>query len=604
MMVFGRAQELAVSLGAEYGDAARLEVGLASIEFADGTSVVPPLSGVTVIVGPNNAGKSITLRQIYNLLARASTTIDRPPGPRLVDDIRVHRVGESYDVYAWLGDHAHAAPPSRGKIFTRFNSQSGGRAEVGRVDRGWGDGPYLAELAAFFVFFAGDTQSRQQFAGGAGQRPEAMDPPTHPLHVLEEHPDLERHLSEVSERVFGQPLVLDRLYGRLQLRVGRLPMPAPAIDNVTPEYRDALAALPPLAEQGDGMRSFLGLLLPLLTSTYPLVLVDEAEAFLHPPQAAALGRELARLAQDTGTQVILATHDRPLLTGLLEAGAPVSVVRLSRTGDVTAVRQLNAEQLREIWIDPALRYTNLLDGLFHRLVVLAEGDGDCRFYSAALDAAHARSPLQVLPADVLFVPAGDKHRLALLTRALRALDVDVRVTADFDVLREERTLQGIVEALGGDWGQVAADWAVATKSLRASSQPRRIRDARPGIEAALGQDDMTALTKDIVDAVKAQLRLDDPWTLAKRQGLSAVPPGQETAAAVRLLDALDALGLVVVRTGELESFGREVEARKGLPWLTAALEQRCHTRPEALDHVERLVPTLALQKPAAGTAWA
>ena len=571
MTIRGRTRELAVSLGAADGDAGRLEVAIAGIAFADGTSVTPPRAGVTVLVGPNNAGKSASLRQIQGLLLRPNARFPRPSGPRLVDDVQVHRAGTLSDVFAWLGEHAHARTAERGSGFARPAVGLPADIDQHDVSQGWADPACLGGLTPFFVFFAGDTQSRQQLAVGTGQRQGAMEPPVHPLHILEGQPDLERHLSELSDAVFGEPLVLDRLYTQLNLKVGRVSVPTPAIDNITEEYQGAMAALPLLSEQGDGMRSFLGLLLPLITAAYPIVLIDEAEAFLHPPQATALGRELARLAQDTGTQVILATHDRPLLGGLLEAGAPVSVVRLSRAGDDTSVHQLDPGELRSIWADPALRYTNVLDGLFHRLVVLAEGDGDCRFYAAALDAAHAQFPLPILPTDVLFVPAGDKHRLAALTRVLRALNVDVRVTADFDVLRDERTVQGIVDALSGEWAPLSSDWAVATSSLRTPRSPRRIGDIRPGISAALGEDDSVRLTKDQVDAIKRQLSVEDPWAPVKRQGVSALPPGQETAAAFRLLDALDALGLVVVRSGELESFGTDVEARKGPPWLTAAL---------------------------------
>lgn len=63
------------------------------------------------------------------------------------------------------------------------------------VSQGWVDPACLAALTPFFVFFAGDTQSRQQIAVGTGQG--AMEPPTHPLHILEGQPNLERRLSEL-----------------------------------------------------------------------------------------------------------------------------------------------------------------------------------------------------------------------------------------------------------------------------------------------------------------------------------------------------------------------------------------------------------------------
>jgi predicted ATPase len=68
------------------------------------------------------------------------------------------------------------------------------------------------------------------------------------------------------------------------------------------------------------MKSFLGLLLNILVSSYLFVFVDESEAFLHPPQARLLGR---MLGEDKGAhnQVFIATHDSDVLTGLLDSSA-------------------------------------------------------------------------------------------------------------------------------------------------------------------------------------------------------------------------------------------------------------------------------------------
>jgi len=46
------------------------------------------------------------------------------------------------------------------------------------------------------------------------------------------------------------------------------------------------------------------------------------------------------------------------------------VLELERTGNSTMARQLDPAVLWELWEQPALEYTNILDGLFHRL-------GDC-----------------------------------------------------------------------------------------------------------------------------------------------------------------------------------------------------------------------------------
>lgn len=104
----------------------------------------------------------------------------------------------------------------------------------------------------------------------------------HPLHSFEDDRRRLCRASRLAEEVFGEPLHLDDYSAAHRLKVGALNVAAPPRDADDNAYRDALLALPELAEQGDGIRSFFGQLLPLLARTYPLVLIDEPEAFFHP----------------------------------------------------------------------------------------------------------------------------------------------------------------------------------------------------------------------------------------------------------------------------------------------------------------------------------
>jgi hypothetical protein len=99
------------------------------------------------------------------------------------------------------------------------------------------------------------------------------------------------------------PLTLNR-YGALQLHLGVPTEPA----TVPPPSRanlDAVLSLPLLHEQGDGVRSFVGLLHSL--ARLPLVLIDEPEAFLHPPHARLLGRVLI-IALPYGSSCVVAVR--------------------------------------------------------------------------------------------------------------------------------------------------------------------------------------------------------------------------------------------------------------------------------------------------------
>jgi hypothetical protein len=348
--------------------------------------------------------------------------------------------------------------------------------------------------------------------------------------------------------------------------------------------------LPRLDEQGDGMKSFMGLLLNTLVSAYPFVLVDEPEAFLHPPQARLLGRMLAN-EKDADAQVFIATHDSDVLTGLLDAPAQdITVVRLVREDSVNKTSQLNPDKVRELWKDPILRYSNILDGLFHEAVVLCESDADCRFYASVLNAVEEDQDEAARP-DLLFTHCGGKHRMPTVIEALTAVSVPIRVIADFDVLRETQPLQGIVENLGGDWASVESDWWVIKSALDSDNRAPSTAWVLEKVKELLSDIDTPTLKEEDTKKVRELTRAESGWDKAKRGGKSAVPSGQATECAERLLVSLREIGLFVVDVGELERFAPAM-AGHGPTWVNAVHEQGLHadgSLTEARDFVLSVV---------------
>jgi predicted ATPase len=95
-------------------------------------------------------------------------------------------------------------------------------------------------------------------------------------------------------------------------------------DIFTPSYlKRVVSSTDPLQTQGDGMRSFATVILKMLAPDTPsLLLLDEPEAFLHPPQARLLGEFIAK-ERPTRSQLFAATHSPEVLQGMLGA-APES----------------------------------------------------------------------------------------------------------------------------------------------------------------------------------------------------------------------------------------------------------------------------------------
>lgn len=337
------------------------------------------------------------------------------------------------------------------------------------------------------------------------------------------------------------------------------------------------------------MRGFFGQVLPVIAATFPVIILDEPEAFLHPPQAHALGAELGTLAVERGVQIIVATHDRSLLTGLLDSGVQVSVVRASRGEGATRVHQLDSDRLQELWHDPVLKYTNVLDGLFHRVVVLAEAEGDCAYLNAGMDSAHGGA--YTLPRnEVLFVPTGGKDAMWKVANTLRAVAVPVVAAPDLDMLNDEGSLGKLVDAMGGEWDAgLRTLWKRATAAQRAPREPVTVSYVLDAIEALFNNrrdEPFVAATRDELFA-QARSR-ESPWADVKAYGVEAFR-GEARGALLELLERLESVGIVLVRDGELERLAPEVVARKGPGWLREALSISAQGNERTQKHLERIV---------------
>jgi ABC-type cobalamin/Fe3+-siderophores transport system ATPase subunit len=76
-----------------------VRVGLSSLTLKDGSSVDLADPGVTVVVGPNNSGKTLLLREIVNLLAQG----DQPTEPfKILSAVDIGKEGSADDLLDWL----------------------------------------------------------------------------------------------------------------------------------------------------------------------------------------------------------------------------------------------------------------------------------------------------------------------------------------------------------------------------------------------------------------------------------------------------------------------------------------------------------------------
>lgn len=533
-----------------------------NLTFSSGKQIAFGPEDIVVILGPNNAGKSAALRELWTRL-QAQENLS-PPG-QVLTNMSIRKTADAAQVLEVLRVIGRSLPSSPD---TYFLGSSGANAYT--VESFVRNRTSLAPLPTWFAAYI-DAGSRL----GLSQTQSSIDfgaqSPSHPMHYLHQDFKMMAKLNQWFKRAFGSEIAVDHFAGQtIPLYVGPDVAPRNGENIQTSDYRGRLRSSPRLDAQGDGMRGYVGLLMHVLLGHQSLFLVDEPEAFLHPPQARLLGRLLAE--NHTGGQVFVATHSADFLRGLLESrDRSIRILRLTRRDEKNFVWELQPEQVRTVWDDPVLRYSNILDGAFHEKVIICEAEGDCRFYGAVADSLRDHDDHPYIR-DIMFAQSGGKGGIPKLIKALKSLEVPVAAVVDFDSLCSTGQLRSIVEALGGNWTLYDADYRLVKESI----------DALGKVTAE------TFKAKLITIAEEIDIKLDeiDPKTMANVRGLLKVSVGNGRAkesgvgvlgraakvAAERLLNALTQLGLFVVPSGELESFVAEERAEKNA-WVAAVLEK-------------------------------
>ncbi|MET3567524.1 hypothetical protein ABIC47_003026 [Leifsonia sp. 563] len=516
------------------------------ITVNSGLSMVVPDAAVVCVVGGNNVGKSSFLREVVRRITSPSY-----PAGLLVESVQYDLEFRNGDVAEWLEENGvMTVDPTQGHVYRPSGLDNGASHTLAAI-RSWvnQEPPYLDPIPDWFIGTL-DSARRASLATGALGMVGLNQTLGGPLYALWRDGGREQEFSDICLRTFGFPLTLDRVTGNVHLRVGKPGVESPSLQNPTREYGDAVEALPSLHEQGDGVKNYLGMVLHLMTANEGVTVIDEPEAFLHPAQARALGRHLGEQALDKSRQLLTATHDRDFVLGLLETECPVTILRINRTGNSNTFAALSPEVVRSIWDKPALRYSNLIQGLFHRAVVVCEGDPDCRWYAAVLD--HMSASRGFAPEEALFVPAGGKGQLPGSLLALDSLELQAYGILDFDCLYDVDYMEKLADARG--------------------IEPERLIQ--------------------LSRAIRSQLNDEPMRKRAKQLGLRGLPAGNCPTMAKEMIDLLARHRILIVPVGELESFDNEIGGHAS-QWVTGALEKGLHTSaPEAEQLLSPVVAAL------------
>ncbi|WP_190953468.1 ATP-dependent nuclease [Pseudomonas koreensis] len=536
------------------------------------------LGQLTVLVGPNNCGKSQTLKDIRQfsssgrcerLVVLDSVSVMLPTENELRSSILIRPHPSASDHISVLG--------VKDDLLTQMN--------IG-PQRSWFEQMYASEeplereilesLGTCLIAYLGAEARFNLTASSPAFNPREETPSNALQSLFASDIGVQTELRHAFSSAFKMDIALDwaamtRLYLRVKDDFGSIPDGREELNALMTDAQE-------LEKQGDGFRSFAGIALALLTYPTRVLLLDEPEAFLHPAQARVLGRWIGAQTSSRQAQVIIATHSADFLAGLIAGSHDATILRLNRTETTTLFHKIPQSVITGLIESPLLSSQPVLDSLFHRGVIICEGDPDRAVYQTVAQRFYANQHGE----EFLFIHSNGKDAAKLPAKLLRESGTAVCVIADFDILNSEATVAEIIDGLQGlsipeDIIQLRDQIAVI---IETKSQAQSLEELRANVLVWLDQqnEDLRRARKSLVSHARAG---SNKWDLVKKDGISFLPPA-DAAKAHELLERLSGFGLFVVPCGELESW-MHLGRSKGSKWNQAALQAlHANSCPDAL----------------------
>lgn len=505
---------------------------ISELIFSGGDKFLIGKNEKIILVGPNNSGKSESLRELLRVCGDGKTERNL-----VVKGLKITKEGTAEELKSFLEENADYV----GAYYRYMNWQ----IHENHINT-WSREFLQNDLVGGFVKNI-DANNRLNICN----RQNSIAPgeqKSMPQHTLYDDEALMKKISDLFRKAFGKDLMFDFRGGsQLPIHVGDLSDLEGLIDRVGDEYVQSVRKNPLLDKQGDGMKSYAGILFEAIVSDLNITLIDEPEAFLHPPQMRRLGETLS--SEVTG-QLVVSTHSSDILRGFLEGTrGNIRILRISREGNKNLVSEASPSVIKELWEKPDLRYSNALEGIFHEQSIICEDDSDCRLINSIAD--YVASESQEQWQDTAYIPTGGKHGIPKIASVLREIGVPVKAVFDIDFLSERSLVKKTVDAFGGDWNLMEPIWTRVDLAVRRGIKPKSITEIKTNVSSIIEKAKDEELPKgDIIEAMKQ----GNPWNEVKRFGSIAIPNGESQSDYNTLKELLEAIGIYLIPVGEVENF--------------------------------------------------
>ncbi|MGD1805146.1 ATP-dependent nuclease [Dapis sp. BLCC M126] len=544
------------------------------------------LGNLTVIIGPNNCGKSRALKDIA-----WKTTKNRDIPGVIVSDVdwvcpqNLQELCEAYKLERYQDKNGNwmfrklaaelnqEQPPLNANNWNLYKDNP-----EHLLNKLQFAGQFGFALIAFLT-----TEYRLQLVNKSPSHADEIQESNLLQTLYNAGSDLEKQIQELVKSAFGKEIKLDfTVPQRLLLRIRE------NFDEVPVDPRDARSIMEKyekLDEQGDGIRSFVGIIIALMAIKRDVFLIDEPEVFLHPPQAFKMGEFIAEqsnsydlyllaiakllndkylrlfsfyfhsLIQQRKSQIILATHSADLLRGILSKTKDVKIIRIDRRENTNYFHKLKPDKLEELVNDPLLMTARVLDGLFYSGVVVVEGDRDARFYQAVSNKLGNDM-------DIHFVNADNKQTVPKIIEMYRSMGVRCAGIVDFDILKIQPEFKKQLESLGFSQEEISRLLSIREEIAKVAQElppDERINNAKEKLSKLLdyiednqNKKEPEKLLRDIKNQAN-EIVASTNWKNFKEKGRGALPTEELQSKFDDLWRTCSEKGLFINPLGELES---------------------------------------------------
>lgn len=552
---------------------------IVKLKFNNSETIDIKQNDIVVFVGPNNVGKSQSLKDIFLLSGNKRTGVVIQDVEILKKNISIIPVLESFSEVKELDKNNKSYKVLKNTFFYSEATSFYGEHNLGKFSNF-----FIANL---------DTAARLTIC----EPPENIkrnSAKTHPIHYAAFDSKCRKWLSYNFKKAFGTDIIPNTQFGSV------IPLCIGTPVNLNEEYEDEqtrqeeyakiLEDYDQVQNQGDGIKSFVGILLYLMLDYFCTYLIDEPESFLHPPQARIMGQIIGETLTNQ-QQAFISTHSEEFIKGLLDTCPErIKIIRITRQDKNNNFSVLDNEKFNEVWNDPLLKYSNIMSSLFHKSVVLCESDSDCKMYSIIENHIKQKSGRY---SETLFIHCGGKHRMARVAKALRSLNIDVKLIPDVDVLNDENVIKGIVEAFDIDWSTLQKDYNILVSNLHSSKEKINREYAKKNINAILDNSSEKNLSGKEIKELREQISTVSKWETIKKFGFNCVPAGDASGAIKNMNKALKENGIYLVPVGELERFITDVGGH-GPDWVNEVLEKYPDLDNEVYSKIKKFIAELNL----------